>query len=173
MDPITAIGALASALQIATELSKLARRLNRYVHTMKYAKIEIESVSSEVAIFARLLSFFDDVVCKIKGTSVGRTIKQKDLDSKILEQSKAALAGVKDLLKNLRPLRNQSASSSWLRLLARFRWSRRKGAVMLLQTQLNTVKHNMLLFISVTSLAQLLEQIKHEKQISPEIKAKM
>ena len=173
MDPLAAIGGVAAALQIALELSKLARKLKRCIRNMKHALVEVECLLCEIMIFAGLLHSFSDTIGMIKDCTVFQEAEQSGLDKQIIRQSKRAKRQVEDLLVKLEPLRKDSGAAGWYKTLLRYRWSRQKGEVGLLQAQLNVAKMNLTLFISVMSLAKIIEYAKIGGMLRPEQEQQM
>jgi hypothetical protein len=104
MDPVTAVGLVASVAQLADMVRAIVGNMYQYFEAVKDAPLHSKELRAEMATLCNILDSLDDGVSKIR--------------VKVTQNLLDALGGLKLLLKELEPRVSKSETKS----LKRWRW---------------------------------------------------
>ena len=157
MDPIGAVAAISSFVQVTEALQKLLKRLVRYVKTLIHAVSQIASVADQVSGFSRQLIVLEETLGGLPDFLLQPVTRTK-VDDYHLGGAWRLVKGLDNLLSSLKPLRGSGSASLLQKMFARFKWLRVKSKVDLFRSSLNSSTWSLNLFVSTVTLIAVSDQ---------------
>jgi hypothetical protein len=170
-EAFAAIGAITAIGTLISDFARLNKRLNYYIKHIKHAPTEIQEVDLEVTHFSILLRAFEKSINSLKSKNIRFVEAAIDADLPIIlsQHSKLVLDGADRLLRSLKPLRDDTGSSTAAKLLARLSWAMKKVEVEPLKITLISIKSSMHLFCSMLQISEMRNEIEIRRQKGDEI----
>ena len=156
-----AVGAFSAVLTIATEFSRMYKRLRRCVRSLRHAKDEIKGILDDTETFAELLHMFYETVTNadLADEGLSAKIKASKLGQRIAESGKANLRKIEDILLKVEPLRSDKAYSSVAHWVARWRWSVWKEDLTPIRASFSSIKSSAHLLMSMLLFQNLVQKL--------------
>ena len=165
------LSALTAIMTTVGQSADLSGWFLRCKKTLSHAKEDIQNVEDETIIFTSLLESFHDSMQKLvkRDSSSTRDKKNVKLVLRISLKSKTILKMTKKLLVKADPLRTDKNHSLILRTVAKWKWVMDKDDVEPLLRALNSAKLNIILFLKLLEMDNVIEEIARLEAANKEI----
>lgn len=162
MEAIAIIGGVSAVLSMSMEFWKAGGRLLKLAKTMHHAVKEVQDISTEILNFSKILRILDETLESAQNAEiiVGRASAKKQLVDELVDQSRPLLKEFGRLRKKLKPLTRDQSSNAFMRMVARFQWSRNKSDTMYLRRALDSHKMTLNLLIVTIILGERVAECK-------------
>lgn len=142
MDPVTAVNAFSAVLTIATEFTRISIRLHRCFKNLKHAQEDVSAICDEVETFSNLLSWFYRTVTAacLADEELATEFNSFKIAKLIAKSGKTALKKIKNILKEVEPLRTDRTYTRVARWIALWKWSMHKETWIPIQISLDGIK---------------------------------
>ena len=148
-----------------------AKRLRKYRKSSKYAEKDINDIVSETNLFTSLLKSLQTIIREAERTRCLVSLKTADLNicAHIIQNGRRAMNEVGELLDDLTPLRVGANVSFFKTFVARIRWNIRQDNFKKVQTSMDAVKSNALVFLELLRLKELVIKCQRHAETNQEI----
>ena len=159
MEVLAVAGAASAFTTIAVEFLHVYKKLNQCCRALKHAREDIKSIRDEVYTFSTLMSWFHQAVTDARLGDCGlcAEIKASKIGNVVLQSGRRALDKIKEILKEVEPLRTDRKYSAVAKWIARWKWLAHKEEWIPVQISLNSIKTSATLLISMIRFQDLVQ----------------